>query len=171
MTDEVAYKLGKFDFPSFYNIVLWRVNKEPFELAPFFKWELPGMGVGCKFINGEWVTDWESIAASGYLKLEEIKEISHKLAYIRGRLDNYSISISKNEISVHYANSYNFRDFLAQCFEDVIKYKFKKDYFNQPPLHYYIKKGENIGTIPGTPSVTLLASEEIIKYIAEDRIK
>lgn len=181
MTDEIAYKLGKFDFPSFYQIAMWKVNKEPFELAHFFDWRIPG-GMGgwaCKQEGETYVTDWENVQAGGYLKLEEIKEISHKLAYIRGRLDSYSVKIEKDKISVHYANSHNFRDFLAQCFEDVIQDKFmllpKKDgawgrEFNQNCPKYKVMKNERIGTIPCTPSVTLEADKEIINYITGKEI-
>ena len=176
MTDDIAYKLGKFDFPHFYQIAMWKVNKEPFELAYFFEWTLPGglSGWPCKRVGEEYVTDWENIQAGGDLKLDLIKDISHKLAYIRGRLDSYSVRIEENEISVHYANSHNFRDFLAQCFHDVIMDKFillpKTDgelgrVFNKDAPEFSIEKFEVYGTIPSSPSVKLKTTPEVIKYI------
>ena len=36
MDDDKAYKLGELNFPSFYSTVLWKLNKEPFDLFYFF---------------------------------------------------------------------------------------------------------------------------------------
>jgi hypothetical protein len=40
MTDEIAFKLGKFDFPSFYSFALWKINRETFPLMYFFNWSM-----------------------------------------------------------------------------------------------------------------------------------
>ena len=171
ITDETAFKLGKFDFPHFYSQARWKVNKEPFELAHFFNWGL-GMGWPCDPVTYE--TDWYNIQLYGSLKTKEIKEIPHKLAYIRGRLQGYSVSITENTISIHYANSYDLRDLLAECLQDVIMDRFvllpQKEgepgrSFNSNAPKYNITKNEIVGTIPGTPSVTLEADKEIINYI------
>ncbi|MEK6878447.1 MAG: hypothetical protein AABY22_02505 [Nanoarchaeota archaeon] len=174
MTEETAYKLGKLDFPCFYSQVLWKMNREPFELANFFEWNM-GMGWPCKKSDkGEYITDWENIYLHGSLKINEFKEIKHKLAYIRGRLNSYSVNIQNNTIKITYANSYNLRDFLTKCLEDVIMDKFvllpeengvRK--FSDKIPKYTITKSEIIGTIPGTPSVELIADKEIIDYIIE----
>ncbi|MDP2692401.1 MAG: hypothetical protein Q8O88_02030 [bacterium] len=176
MTDEIAYKLGKFDFPNvFYSNVLWYVNKEPFELAAFFRWTVPGgLGWPCKKTSGNYETDWENIPANGTLDLNNIKDISHKLAYIRGRLSSYSVNITETSISVCYANSYEFRDYLAQFLQDVIRDKFvllpERDdelgrRYNLKSPMFAITKNENFGTIPGTPGITLIAPKEVIDYI------
>lgn len=170
MTDEVAFQLGKFDFPHFYHLAQWKLNKEPFPLFRFFDWHFPGGlgGTPCKKINGpdgeEYVVDWESMTIGGMLKLDTIKDISHKLNYIRGRLTSYSVKVGKNKITICYANSHAFRDFTAKCLAEVILDKFNV-IFPDPSLHYKITCGETIGTIPATPYVELEASEEIIKYI------
>ena len=176
MTDEIAFQLGKFDFPHFYQQAIWRLNKEPFPLFRFFDWRFPGGfgGTPCNYVDGECLPDWENMTIGGTLKTDEIKEIAHKLAYIRGRLQSYSVSIERNKISVHYANSHSFRDFMAQCLNDVIFDKFvllpsedggMSRKFSDKRYKYSIIKSETHGTIPCTPCVILEADEEIIKYI------
>lgn len=177
MDEDTAYKLGRLDFPSFYDIVSWKVNKEPFDLAAFFDWTVPG-GFGgwpLKCSGGD--VDWENITAGGHLKFDLIREIPHKLAYIRGRLASYSVRITETSIDICYANSYKSRDFLAQCLYDVI---FDKCVLlpptNQPhecdlrrvnpgAPKFTIEKGEILGTIPGTPFVKLTAAKEVIDFL------
>src|SRR3990167_6589713 len=113
MTDEIAYKLGKFDFPSFYSFVRWYPNKEPFPLAHFFTWGL-GMGWPVDTSDNNHNTNWSSISLSGKLKTELFTEISHKLNYIRGRLSSYSVKIEETKIYVCWANSYDIRDFFVE---------------------------------------------------------
>lgn len=180
MTDEIAFKLGKFDFKSFYQFATWKLNKEPFPLLHFFDWSFPGGlgGTPCKQVAGEYVTDWENMTIGGVLKTEMIKDISHKLNYIRGRLTSYSVVIEKNKIYVGYANSYAFRDFLAQCLDDVIMDKFillpqregqfGRSFANNAPK-YKITKSETFGTCPATPYLELEADEEIVKYIVGEK--
>lgn len=172
MTDEIAFRLGKFDFPHFYSDAIWKLNKEPFPLLYFFDWSM-GMGTPCKNEEGH-PTDWEGFNLHGRLKTETIKEISHKLNYIRGRLDSYSVKITEESILICYANSYDFRDFLAECLEDVIKDKFVllpqvdgelgRSYNRNCPK-YQIIKSETVGTIPGNPHIELKADKEIINYL------
>lgn len=173
MTDEIAYRLGKLDFPHFYDQVVWRVNQEPFELLRFFDWFLSS-GTPCHQVGDEWETAWDSFCLRGCVKFEEIKTISQKLAYIRGRLSSYSVSISPTTITVGYANSYKTCDFFASCLTDVIMDRFvlgaAKDgepyrCFAANPPKYSVRKSETLGTIPGTPSVQLAADPEVISYI------
>lgn len=173
MTDEIAYRLGKLDFPCFYDQVLWKMNKEPFELLYFFKWSL-GSATPCRRAGEKWETDWNAFSLFGQVKFEEIKTISQKLAYIRGRLSSYSVAVTPTSIYVGYANSYKTRDFFASCLTDVIMDRFVLEppknggigrciIMNHPK--YSIQKSETIGTIPGTPSVELVADPEVISYI------
>lgn len=177
MTDEIAYQLGKFnDFPTFYSYAVWRPNKQPFPLYRFFTWGLSWGGVPLKNNNLS-ETDWENVTLYGSLKTSEIKTISQKLAYIRGRLQSYSVKIDENQIWICYANSYDFRDFIVDCFNDVLNDKFLLDKIgdngelirNFTPKDtipkWTIEKSETVGTIPGTPQITLKADKEVIDYI------
>lgn len=178
MTDEIAYKLGALDFPHFYQSVRWKLNKEPFELCHFFEWSFPS-GTPCKKVGDDYVTDWDSFALHGDVKLDLIKDISHKLAYIRGRLSSYSVQITSTSIYVGYANSHNLRDFLAQCFHDVLFDRFTlapqkegelgRSFVHEAPC-YIIVMDETLGTIPCTPHVTLTSTEEVICYIVGDKV-
>lgn len=168
MTEEIAFKLGKLDFPCFYQLVQWKVNKEPFPLAYFFRWSVPGGIGGWPLVYNEakeHVTDWQNLTASGSLRTELIDSPALKLAYIRGRLDSYSVSIFSGSIRVGYANSYNLRDFLAQCFQDVLAEKFwyGKNMIESPK--WTVSLGEDLGSIPGTPWVLLEGDLEVIEYI------
>lgn len=181
MTEEIAYKLGEFNFPSFYQNAIWKPNKETFPLASFFNWGLSG-GWPCKRKtdgSGEYEEDWTNISLSGGLKLSEIKTIGQKLAYIKGRLKSYSVTIEPTKIRVLYANSHNFRDFFAQCAHDVISDKFvyeeestesgglKLRRFKRNSPNFKIITAEGIMSIPATPYCEILADTEIITYLAE----
>lgn len=158
MTDEIAFQLGKFDFKAFYSLAMWKVNKEEFPLYYFFNWS-PQWGFPLKHVNDKLVPDWENISLHGSLKKDSFKEISHKLAYIRGRLSSYSVVITPTTIDVGWANSYDFREIFIECVEAVVKDKFG---FSQ----YFISHvSEQRGTIPGTPHFKFTSSEEVIKYL------
>lgn len=168
MTEEIAFELGKFDFPSFYQIALWKINKEPFPLAHFFSWTVPGgMGWPCKQLSdGSYETDWENLTVGGRLKTEHINSIPLKLAYVRGRLQSYSVTVTDKTIKVYYANSYEFRDFFAQCLRDILTDKYWAAPNNMMTApKWTICVGETLGTIPGTPWVKLEGDEEVVKYI------
>ena len=173
MTDEIAYRLGKLDFPCFYDCVLWKINKEPFELIHFFDWSL-GFGTPLHKVGDKLETDWNAFTLFGRVKFEKIETISQKLAYIRGRLSSYSVTIDATSIHVGYANSYDTRDFFAICLGDVIMDRFALEPVKLGEIgrsitlncpKYCIQKSEIVGTTPGTPSVELKGDPEVISYI------
>ncbi len=159
MTDEVAFELGKFDFPCFYEHALWRVNIDPFPLYHFFKWK---MGWGIPVSGGEESKVlWDEIKLEGMLDLTKFTDISHKLAYVRGRLNSYSVSSTETTLSVGWANSYRIRDFFVECLEDSLKVNFGL------ATKWTIEKGEGKCTIPGTPYAKLTADKHVIDFILE----
>lgn len=155
MTDEVAFDLGKFNFPAFYSAV--SLQSCPSEYKNFFNWE--------KSI-------FSSTDKWGYLKQDIFTQISHKLSFIRGRLKGYSVSISENKISIGWANSYDLRDLFANFAYDVLhdlclepaEADGGRRYKSNPP-NFSVVKSETLGTIPGTPSVEVTGDENVIKYL------
>lgn len=155
MTNDIAFKLGKFDFPAFYSMV-YSVDDD---LNDFFEWQEHPFSTG----------------RVGCLKKDIFTEISHKLNFVRGRLKGYSVRIEKNKVSISWTNSYDLRDLFATCAYDVLLdlcleppredggRQFKKN-----PLQYSVIKSEILGTIPGTPSVEIIGDEEAIKYLTGD---
>lgn len=156
MTDKVAFDLGKFDFPHFYQDVIWRINKEPFPYIHFFNWGLP-CGTPCK---NDYSTDWENFSLKGGLKTNMFTDISHKLAYIRGRLTSYSVNITENSISVCWANSHNLRDFFAKCLTEIVLDKFTY-------IKYELTKDNGLMMTPATPEINFISSKEVIDYIVK----
>jgi hypothetical protein len=147
MTDEIAFKLGKFDFPAFYSMAYYQD-----ELKDFFDWT-PGWS--------------DSVKLVGSLKRECFTKDSHKLNFIRGRLQSYSVFISDEEIKICWANSYDLRDIFADFTEEIVRHKwgpmnFQKEKFG---LKFEIIRSETLGTVPGTPYVRVIADKEIINYI------
>ena len=163
MTNEIAYRLGKFDFPSFYGSVRLDIG-QPVDLYNFFEWTKDSQGV-----------------SYGNLKTNTFnKEDSHKLNYVRGRLSSYSVSVTNTTIHIHYANSYDLRDFMARCINDVCINKFVLD----PPTidpksgckrrvfknskdcpKFEVWNKERVGTMPGTPYIEVIADKIVIDYI------
>jgi hypothetical protein len=165
MTDEIAYQLGKLDFPHlFYDTVMWKLNKEEFPLAYFFNWYFPGGlgGMAAKQEGDHYVTDWENQSIGGSVKFDKIKEISHKLNYIRGRLSSYSVTITENTIHVNYANSRPSRDFFTKCLNDIIydKFSFLSVHKISTGTEYYC---------PLVEWVKLEADKEAIDYIVGEK--
>lgn len=174
MTDEIAFEIGRWNFPSFYSCIRWKINRESCKYYYFFDWSL-GWGLPCKDLEGtgKYITDWENIELWGTLKTEKFKKISHKLSFVKGSLQSYAGHINKDRIVFAYANSYDLRDFIAKCLEDVIKDEFllEKDQgkfgeraFNRNCPEYKIVKDEIIGTMPGTPKTELIADKKILDY-------
>jgi hypothetical protein len=168
MTEEIAFKLGRLsdeDFPSlFYDSPTWYINDEDFLLYNFFKWSHPhqtGRAKIGKTISLE--TPPEDIewrfCLSGSLDESKFETIEQKLAYLRGRLTNYSVKKEPNSIYVCYANSYGSRDRFAKWTKDVIYDKFS---FTQSVK---VTTGETTLSCPGTPWVELEAHEDVVKYI------
>lgn len=164
MTEDVAFKLGQFDFPSFYSYATWRVNREEFPLFKFFKWGSPKPS--WQDCDGDF--NWTNgFTLMGALDFNQIKTIPQKLAYIRGRLTSYSVAISENKIHVSYANSTDLRDFFSQCLEDVLADRYWKDLLNGKftSEEYTVNTKENKSTFPAALEVELVATKEIIDYI------
>lgn len=151
ITNEIAYALGKMDFPRFYDYALWKPNIEEFEYVYFYNWFNPRQ---CSPDGQNWVWFME-----GELREEMFKTLEQKLSYIRGRLAAYSVTITDTSIYVGYANSYGSRDRVEKFLNEILKDKFGGN------KTWTIKKGETPGTIPGTPFINLIADSEIIKYI------
>lgn len=165
MTDEIAYQLGKFDFPSFYSYVMWYMNKEPFPLLCFFDWGLQG-GTPCKQNGDKYDTDWSNFHLMGKLKPEKFETLSQKLAFIRGRLDSYSVTITPNQIEVCWANSYDLREIFAKFLNEILFNKFTlSESVEEKKYCWNIRLLEDMGTFPGTPSLSISANREVINYI------
>lgn len=152
MTDEIAFKLGKFDFPAFYSMV-YSVDDD---LIDFFEWQEHPFSTG----------------KVGCIKKDIFTKISHKVNFVRGRLKGYSVKIEKNKINVHWANSYDLRDLFATCVYDVLfdlcLGPAREDggrQFKENAPRFLVTKSETIGTIPGTPSVEITGDEDAIKYL------
>lgn len=174
MTDEIAYKLGEYKFKTFYNQVMWKVNKEPFELYHFFNWSLNCLGMPVIMIEKGYRIDWENINAYGTLNTSLFKGVSHELNYIRGWLKSHPPYVRDNIVTINYANSYDLRDFMAQCLLDVITDKFLlmpriegecgRNFVRDRPK-FNVNKTEIMGCVPGCPSIELVANDTIIQYL------
>jgi len=163
MTEEIAFKLGVFDFPRFYSQVLWKLNKEPFELFKYFKWSFPAQcGPTCKIADDgkSFITDWENLQIGGTIKFSLINSTKLKLAYIRGNIKGGHCKVSEEELSFIFANSYDIRDVLAEIIEEVLFEKFGDGEFS-------LELGQTLGTCPGTPYIKLKARREIIDYLVD----
>lgn len=163
MTEEIAFKLGVFDFPRFYSQVLWQLNKEPFELFNYFKWSFPTFfGTSCKISDDmkTYFTDWENLQIGGTIKFDLINSTKLKLAYIRGNIKSGNCTVSEQGLYFVFANSYDIRDFLAEFIEEVLTEKFGK-------LEFSLELGQTNGTCPGTPHIKLKARKEIIDYLVD----
>lgn len=154
MTNEIAFELGRFNFPCFYDIVIWSPNVKDFEYANFFRWK-SGMGLYCK------IEDDYKHTFCGYLDEEKFKTLEHKLKYIQGRLSSYSVKLQDNYIHIGYANSYESRNRVVKWAHEILKKKFGG------LKTWEIKTGEHGLTTPGTPYLEIFGDSELIAFIKE----
>lgn len=155
MTDEIAFKLGAMDYPSFYGDAYWIINREPFELVKFFNWRLY-LGTPLKQTEDGYVVDWENFSLLGHLNTLMFTEFQHRLSYVRGQLSRKEVKITDDTIQIWWANSYNIAEFTKRCFEAVLS-----------TTNYSISIDEpHRGCIPGCPELTLKTSDkDIIEFL------
>lgn len=153
MTDEIAFKLGEFNFPRFYDMAMWQPNIEDFEYAYFFNWSA-GMGLFCFLGEGN------PHSFTGHLNESKFETLNHKLKYIQGRLSSYSVTITDTSIHIGYANSHKSRDRVAKWLDEILKDKFGGQ------KTWLITTSDGLKTtIPLTPSVQISSDKEVIDYI------
>ncbi len=142
MTNEIAFDLGAFNYPCFYDKAVF---KEGFKYVDFFDWSVPD-------------SDELKDSDLGELKEEKFEMLEYKYYYIKGRLISYSVIREEDKISVYYANSFNSRDRFVKWIKELIENRFGQS------KKWYITTSDAGKTIPATPSVTLEADKDIIKY-------
>lgn len=154
MTNEIAFQLGKGDYPRFYDSPEWRPNIEEFEYVHFFNWESPIKGQQENEENYTWLF-------YGHLKEEVFTSLDFKKSYIRGVIGSYAGKILETSIVFGFANSSKTRDRVAKWADEILKDKFGG------VKTWTIKKDET----PSCPMIVRLfieADEEAINYLASD---
>jgi hypothetical protein len=152
MTEEIAYNIGAFKYPSFYDSASWALKAYTvFEYVNFFVWGYGGYATA----------PFESQILHGRLREEMFTDLSHKFNYIIGRLSSYSVGIEKNRISVVYANSIKSRDRFAKWLDEILTVKYGK-------IGWVIKKIESGCTCPLAPGLTVEGDEDILRSLTEN---
>jgi hypothetical protein len=141
MTNTIAFDLGAFNYPCFYDLA----HKTDFKYKSFFK--------------------FDNYGDLGELDEKRFKTLKHKHYYIKGRLSSYSVGIKNNSISIGYANSIKSRDRFVKWVRELLVSKFIQGlmFGNYPLWSIKIEDGHN--TIPCTPSLILTADKEVIDFI------
>lgn len=144
MTNEIAFEIGKADFPRFYDMPIWSPNVEKFKYVHFFEWSSPRQGGG-RYEDGEYYCNW-----SFYGSLKESSfDLEQKRHYIRGVLASYAGSYSDNILSFSFANSFGTRDRIAKWIDEILKDKFGGI------KTWTIEKSDGMNTCPAIANLTI----------------
>ena len=154
MTDEIAFQLGKGDYPSFYDSPEWRPNIEKFEYVHFFNWGNPIEGRQENEESWMWIF-------YGQLKEDCFTNLDFKKSYIRGILNSYAGKVLETSIVFNFANSSKTRDRVAKWADEILKDKFGGQ------KTWSIKKDET-PTCPMIVRLFIEADEEMIKFLVKD---
>ncbi len=112
MTDEIAFELGRNQFPHmFYATPWWSPNLEPFRLVHFFNWSSP-------MCSGDGQGDFRWSLA-GSLKTDLISTDDHRRAYMRGALAGYGKRVSDTLVRFHGANCCAQFRIVERIFHDI----------------------------------------------------
>lgn len=120
MTNNIAFELGRGDYPRFYDMPRWAPNVENFKYAYFFEWSSP-VRAGGRHENGEYYCNWYFY---GSLKEEFFINLEQKRHYIRGVINSYLGNYDKNSLSFCFANSFQTRDRVAKWADEILKDRF-----------------------------------------------
>ena len=146
MTNDIAFDLGAFNYPCFYDMAVWIPNKESFKYVNFFEWSAP------VYSNLNWTF-------YGDLNERKFETLEHKHYYIKGRLSSYSVHIKDDSITVFYANSVESRNRFVKWAHELLIVNFGEN------EKWSIKKMDGGNTVvPNTPGLILNANKEIINY-------
>ena len=139
MTNDIAFNLGAFNYPSFYD---WAIMGCDNKYVDFFEWD------------------------NGYGALDESKfeTLEHKYYYIKGRLSSYSVGIKDDSITVVYANSIISRDRFVKWLRELLIFKFGKDATWCGHEMWRIETTDGFHTTPCTPRLVFKADKEVIEY-------
>ena len=148
LTEEIAFNLGAFKYPCFYDMA--HLNEE-FECKEFFK----PVSAECFLYNVNIETGERVKDILGELDDTYFNSHSLKLAYLKGALSKNG-SIKDNRIKIQYANSYKSRDRFAKWFGEIMS-----------GYSFAMKLYEWWRTVPGTPGIEIKAEEKIIKMLEE----
>ncbi len=155
MTNEIAFEIGKGDFPRFYDSPTWRPNVEYFKYVKFFDWSHPMYG-GKVALGVQEEIKWEWIF-HGSLK-ESFFDLEHKRFYIKGVLASYAGKKNLDSLSFCFANSLPTRDRVAKWAEEILKDEFGGQ------KTWQIRKDEK-HTVPIVASLVIEADEEVVDYL------
>jgi len=150
MTNEIAFNIGAFKYPSFYDYAVRYEHDLDFEYINFF--------------------NWSNNTTAGYLygslKEEMFLDIEHKHHYLQGTISIYGHRESNNVISVTYANSFSSRDRFVKWALEIIRDKFFEFNMYNKLLNYKIIIFDGPSTmIPSVPGLIIGANDDVIKYL------
>lgn len=155
ITNEIAFEIGRGDYPRFYDIPIWSPNIESFRYAKFFKWAYFSQ-YGGRNGDGEYYSKW---VFYGSLREELFVNDELKRSYIKGVLLGSGDKKLSKCIFKDFINSFETRDRVAKWVNEILKNKFGTN------KRWNIVSEDYKDTIPGIAKLCISSDEEVIDFI------